>query len=92
MDSSPLERFALRDILPDGKYVSTFRVIEFRWKWFDKLFGRGDNPPYESKVFASRNDMREDHCFETRHYHTEEEARLGHQELCHKWSRTAGRG
>ncbi len=91
LDPSDGEPLALHDVLPNGKFVRTIKVIQFRWRWLDNLIGRGSGPLYESKVFASRTDLSESRVSETRGYGTVAEARQGHRELVGKWSAASDR-
>jgi len=64
--------------LPNGRWVSTV------WLGLDHRFGHGPPLIFESMVFESKAEMDEIDC---ERYSTEEEARVGHQELVEKWSK-----
>ena len=73
------DRRVARDILPDGKVVSTV------WLGLDHRFSE-DGPPliFETMVFPSETDFLDMDC---ERYSTEAEARAGHAATVAKWSK-----
>ena len=65
-----------KDILPNGTVISTV------WLGMDHGFGEGKPLIFETMVFLSEADYREE---DIERYSTEEEAKTGHKRMVEKW-------
>lgn len=72
------DRKVAKDILPDGKVVSTVFL------GMDHRFGEGPPLIFETVVFPCEKDFDE---LDTGRYSTEEEALEGHGKMVQKWSK-----
>jgi hypothetical protein len=88
-----------RDVLSDGRVVSTVKINESvkvmdnflsmlpdSDRPYDKV--RGDTQDFETMVFASEDDFDE---LDVERYSTPEEAHLGHLNMVEKWATKAKR-
>jgi len=74
----PDYKFVARDILPDGKVVSTV------WLGLDHSLGIGEKRIFETMIFPSEDDYTSLDC---ERYATLEEAREGHKRMLKKWGK-----
>jgi hypothetical protein len=71
------DRRVAETTLPDGTWISTV------WLGLDHSFGSGPPLIFETMVFPSQDDMRDQDCDR---YSTEAEALDGHARMVEKWT------